>query len=667
MLDMSGHEISLLPEAPNAPPMIGVQGGGGYSSDYSPMAGGARLGWYSAPLIIPVIADFNQSSSHLDLHNHRRKWLQILKGAKGPKAAKQEKKSPSSDSQITIAKVNVMNCETYLVAPLRGDMDAARDVLAWATEALKANKLVVFSGPLSSGNDRKIEAMVEVLMAQHHGRVVCVDCDTMESGCVDVISMYAEGENGLETSKQLVLGDLPIIRSSYSTSSRSIGCMEFEIVSVPADAKISDRKSQMLYDLEFVKPTAAFTREKQPKPQTIRGSHNWKSAPGWVTHITYRRRGQSGGAAEAIDTKPEVPKKKSEIIGFKGRSYEIPELTAERMKDIENGIYGPEIDKMLSDAEIAPSPKMVAAFLIAARNKTCSTETGAGLSADCAAYRYVVAQLYFTTLMKKYVEDGEIPGPEGSDAPAPAAPAAAQSVTEVKAPVTGSSTNTVNPVVTAAVSVTTAAPSVAAITATPAAAKPTEPVANPPATEPVANPPATEPVANPPSTIPALTVDFKNGVKEVLNSAAKIWLFGTEKPKEMQPETLFIQLPPNLSKSGVSRKHFAIIKDDAWYIVDTKSSVGTKVNGKPVATVEKDIITLDKTRATKLETDDEIQAGSIKATVQVALTDAEKATLQTRLASAKKVQGKSEVKVDAGAQRVAAASAAASSPTPAKK
>ena len=113
--------------SPSLLPMVGgvsitpVQGGGGLPG--GPLVGGGEClsgkckayGWYSVPLLLPISVERPLTAKGKDLTALATFW-----------------KSIRSDSETLIAHIDATKSSVYIVAPLRGNVSAANDIISWA-------------------------------------------------------------------------------------------------------------------------------------------------------------------------------------------------------------------------------------------------------------------------------------------------------------------------------------------------------------------------------------------------------------------------------------------------------------------------------------------------------------------------------------------------------
>ena len=114
----SNPNVSLLPDNPSAQ-IMPVQGGGSRSK-----------GWISNPVAIEYSEPVHFSKNLGMILKFKNKWKQTL----GP--AVPSRRKPRHDPHYIIAKLNVVECPTFVVAPLYGDVEAANTVFSWANELL---------------------------------------------------------------------------------------------------------------------------------------------------------------------------------------------------------------------------------------------------------------------------------------------------------------------------------------------------------------------------------------------------------------------------------------------------------------------------------------------------------------------------------------------------
>ena len=294
---MSGGGTSLLPHVnPSDAPIQPVQGGGAYKT-INELSGRAKApGWHSTPLIIPVATNNEGPKvSKMKMQSYVEKWKRTL-GTNIP-----NRNVPSGDVAVVVGSLNILECPTYVVAPLRGDLDAATDAIMWANTLLKEDTRahVVFMGPHTEGGSREdgmmIEKMLEALTASYPGHALRVGDHSMEAGSLDGLVIHAMPH----TSKQVILGYIPDPHDELDSSVRELDCLEIETIRIPSDAKGRHHTGARMFSVNFSKATSSYNRDKQPRPQIIKENRRWNAPPGWVTQITFHKRGlsvQMGGA-----------------------------------------------------------------------------------------------------------------------------------------------------------------------------------------------------------------------------------------------------------------------------------------------------------------------------------------------------------------------------------
>ena len=393
---------SLLPDNPAAR-IMPVQGGGAMPKSDAILSGNRKpAGWHSTPIIIPVSANSVEelNSPPLALKNYKEKWRRTL----GPSVPSRHR--PRQDPYIVIGSLDVTISPTYAVAPLRGDIDAAKDTLFWTNELLKQNPkaYVAFMGPLTEGGPRAdgdlILKMLESLMSSYPGHVMYVSNDTSTSrdssvsqlpGSLDGLVLYAMPH----TSKQIIFGFIPDEDEVYSSSVRNLDSLEVETVRIPADAKTKRKEGERMLTIQFSKAKTAYNRTKQPRSQMVRDNRKWNAPPGWVSQISYQTKDgsvtsqivQEGGK----DTDDEVPV----LIG--GKPFKI--RPADKGKsDWENGKFTDNEQSLLEDMNLKFSNEIYALFLEGLFNSKCKTSSNIDTNPQCGTFRYLMSLAYFNKL-----------------------------------------------------------------------------------------------------------------------------------------------------------------------------------------------------------------------------------------------------------------------------
>jgi len=302
----SNPPVSLIQDNPTAQ-ISPVYGGG--SNTGAPVI---ASGWHSTPQLIPVAPPrLNASASHLSIKNYSDRWRKTL----GPSIpSRRRARNVSADEHVIVGSLNIIECPTFVVAPLRGDINAAKDVLHWAESILRerSDVHVVFSGPITEGGNSEdammIEKMLNSLFATFPGHAVGVGAglDLTDSGYLDGLVLHAIPHS----SREVVFGFIPSPDSVKQRSNRMLDCLEVETMRVPVTALSHHYTGERMHSIHFRKPSSIYSRDKEPRPQVIRENHIWGAPPGWVTEITYTpKRGGAAGkdrakAATAAATAP---------------------------------------------------------------------------------------------------------------------------------------------------------------------------------------------------------------------------------------------------------------------------------------------------------------------------------------------------------------------------
>jgi hypothetical protein len=479
---------SLLQDNPAAK-IIPVQGGGAMPKTDANLSGNRKpAGWHSTPVIVPVSANSVEelNSSPLTLKNYKDRWRRTL----GPNVPSRHR--PRQDPYIVIGSLDITTCPTYVVAPLRGDIDAAKDTLFWTNDLLKDNPKahVVFMGPLTEGGSRAdgdlILKMLESLMSSYPGHVMYVSDDVSTSknntvsqlpGSLDGLVLYAMPY----TSKQIVFGFIPDEDEVYSSSVRSLDCLEVETVRIPADERTKRKEGERMLTIQFSKAKSSYNRTKQPRSQMVRDNRKWNAPPGWVSQISYQtkdgsiasRTVQDGGAdGDEIDEMAKASVKGVPII-LGGKSYKVSDPTV-GFNEWEKGKFTSDEQRLLEETNLKFTNKVYALFLKGLFNSKCKTLVGSETDPECGAFRYLISLAYFNKLEQA---QGGAPITVKADPTSVSGSASASGSATGSASSSASGSVTV-PTATTAATVTTSAPGATGPTGPPPkpiVAKPTVP------------------------------------------------------------------------------------------------------------------------------------------------------------------------------------------------
>jgi hypothetical protein len=346
----SNPPVSLIQDNPGVP-ITGVQGGGGDTG--VPVL---SSGWHSNPQLIPVAPPrLNASASHLSLKNYSDRWRKTL----GPNIpSRRRARNVSADEHVIVGSLNIIECPTFIVAPLRGDINAAKDILHWAEALLRERPdvHVVFSGPITEGGNSEdavmIEKMLNSLFATFPGHAVGVGAgvDLTDSGYLDGLVLHAMPHS----SKEVVFGFIPAPDSVKQRSNRMLDCLEVETMRVPATSLSRHYTGERMHSIHFRKPSSIYSRDKEPRPQVIRENHIWGAPPGWVTEITYvakrggapgNNRAKAAAAAKAAAKPVVVPAKVAAIEKAGAERAKAAAAAAAAAKDPKKSEVPPEIPK----------------------------------------------------------------------------------------------------------------------------------------------------------------------------------------------------------------------------------------------------------------------------------------------------------------------------------
>ena len=280
----SNENISLLPDNPSAQ-IMPVQGGGGQRT----------RGWLSLPVVVEESEPVHFLKNHGTLLKFQNTWKQTL----GPNVPSRRK--PRHEPYHILGKINVNECQTFVVAPLHGDIEASNAVFAWSKSLLDSDDRahIVFMGPIFNKNvDEVMEGNMLVLLSKYPGRVLHVSDD---SSIPSIHGLMLEAVP--YTGKQVVLGSIPDYTKVYNASSRSMGCLEVTVLRTPFLAQGAVETDESIFHLAFDKPTRVKASSKDFEEMLVTKDHVFKQVPGWVTKIAFGYEAMTGG----LGTEPTLP------------------------------------------------------------------------------------------------------------------------------------------------------------------------------------------------------------------------------------------------------------------------------------------------------------------------------------------------------------------------
>ena len=407
---MLGHNpnVSLLHDNPSA--QILPQSGGawdqGSTGAFEDVTnGGTRMLWRSSPVVIPVTNNkLPIKISHISLNRYHNTWSRTL----DPRIPL--KRTLRSDTYVIVGALNVLECPTYIVAPLRGDTYAAADCISWADQLLQsdAKAHVAFIGPWESTNDTFIEKQIEKLSAKYPGHAFCITSKKESSlRCLDGLLLYATPN----TSKQVAFGFLPDPDTVYDRSSRRLDCLDIDTLRIPDSAYRERTDSESIYTINFRKATTLYNREKEPKSQILMKDHIWGAPPGWITRILFGNETQHGGLGAGVG--PKTDDTESIILG--PDEYKVRKPSEAVMKEWEEGKFTPIERNLLLNQQLIYDNKIYALYLKAIVGKKCNAEFETQMSPECKILRFIMADKYYQRVKAK---NGTSSGPgSGSGSP----------------------------------------------------------------------------------------------------------------------------------------------------------------------------------------------------------------------------------------------------------
>ena len=382
----SNENVSLLPDNPGAR-IEAVQGGGGKSS---------KVGWLSEPVEVKDTGEFNLPLNLGTLKKYQTRWRQTL----GPNIP--SRKKPRQDPHIIIGSLNIFECPTYVVAPLRGDTGATSNVFAWTDELLSTSSEshVIFVGPLCGRDSNKfIENGLTSLLTKYPGHVIYVSEKETTLPSLDGLLLNALPE----TSKQVAIGFIPDHENVYHRSSRDLDCLRVDTLRIPFSRASEEDKDCSIYYMDFDVPSRVEAQEKDFENKSVSGNISFKAHPGWVTRLSFvdAHIEQEGGdntiKADPGASSGEIEVRLGDREPFKIRrdakaAWEKGEFTAQEMA-------------LLQSEGLQYSNPVYAKFFEGLVSNQCTSEAATQLSPDCGIFRYIMADRYYRQI--KAMKDGK--------------------------------------------------------------------------------------------------------------------------------------------------------------------------------------------------------------------------------------------------------------------
>jgi len=310
------EDISLLPDNPSAR-IEGVQGGGGLN-----------MNWISEPVEIDAEEEFNMPVNTGALKKFQGRWRQTL----GPSIPSRRK--PREDPHIIIGTLNVSDCPSYIVAPLRGDKEEAFRVFAWADKLLEDSPEthVIFMGPIYSKQANKdIENGMIALLAKYPGHIILVSEKDLGLPSLNGILLNALPE----TSKQIALGFIPDHENVYGRSSRKMGCLLVDTLRIPYSKSSKKEDGDTIHFLDFETPSKVGGGIREFETKVLSDNTTFKRSPGWVTQIVFGSSdlNQSGGMPSrerrlAAQAKAAAAGEEEKPKGFQPREKRVKKVPA---------------------------------------------------------------------------------------------------------------------------------------------------------------------------------------------------------------------------------------------------------------------------------------------------------------------------------------------------
>jgi len=459
---MSNPSVSLLPDNPSAH-FTPVQGGGlGVE-----MSGGKRPDpqWKSTPVLIPVAQNSeNFRSTPTNVKRFHTLWRKTL----GPSVPSRHK--PRADPVFVIGSLNEREVKGFVAAPLRGNRNAAQDVLGWAAVQIQMQPetYVVFAEPLTAGGSKAdgewIHRQIESLAAKYPGHIIVVGERELSTPytlpIVDGIFFYSVPDS----EKQIAFGYLPDPRLVYERHTQAIESLDIDTIRTPAAGLKRADDSEDIITVSFRKPSTAYSTDKEMKSQTLKGRHDhvWSAPPGWVSQISFgdravsARLAQEGGVPPAAAA-PVAPVKPaaapvaaapqgsglaptpadSELhtVTLGDTAYKVRKVTDAVKADWIAQKFTEDEKRLLEDQQLRYDTKIYALFLEGMVEEQCNTESSTYNTPACGVFRYIMADRMYQKLKQRNRGVANVKVDGASPAPAAAAPAAPPAAPVAPAPV----------------------------------------------------------------------------------------------------------------------------------------------------------------------------------------------------------------------------------------
>jgi hypothetical protein len=433
---MSNPSVSLLPDNPSAH-FTPVQGGGlGVE-----MSGGKRSDpqWKSTPVLIPVAQN---SESFRSTPTNVKRFHTLWRKTLGPSVPSRHK--PRADPVFVIGSLNEREVKGFVAAPLRGNRNAAQDVLSWAAVQIQMQpeSYVVFAEPLTAGGSKAdgewIHRQIESLAAKYPGHIIVVGERELSTPytlpVVDGIFFYSVPDS----EKQIAFGYLPDPRLVYERHTQALESLDIDTIRTPAAGLKRADDSEEIITVSFRKPSTAYSTDKEMKSQTLKGRHDhvWSAPPGWVSQISFgdravsARLAQEGGvppvaaaaakpaaapAATPVAAAPAAAAAASQGSGLAptpadselhtvtlgDTAYKVRKVTQTVKDDWLAQKFTEDEKRLLEDQQLRYDTKIYALFLEGMVEEQCNTESSTYNSPACGVFRYIMADRMYQKLKQR--------------------------------------------------------------------------------------------------------------------------------------------------------------------------------------------------------------------------------------------------------------------------
>jgi hypothetical protein len=285
----------------------------------------------------------------------------------------------------------------YLVAPLRGDKEAAKLVFGWTDELLGSSlkPYVIFMDPIfGTKTDAFIENGLITLLSKFPGHILYICQTSCQLPSLDGILLNALPH----TSQQIALGFIPDHENVYQRSTRKLEELTVDTLKIPFSNYKTAEKGEFIYTMEFEEPTHIDMKPTDLDTRVILNKTIFKTIPGWITQVSFGRRIMKGGGMfdllkGAFKTKDvDKPKLITEVMfGYYG-PYKIrnPVVDTEAVDNWKKGQFTDSEKELIHKTGLTYGNDVYAEYLRALASGDCNDEASVHMKEKCGVLRYIM-------------------------------------------------------------------------------------------------------------------------------------------------------------------------------------------------------------------------------------------------------------------------------------